>query len=111
SMREIAVVLVLMLTVHTGAAWAQSAEPESTGEQIAWGTASVVSTALYMPLKGLLCVIGGGAPTPLFFSSGVKGMRATQGAACRGTWWITEDQLKGKTPINVVDDRLTPTVY
>jgi len=113
-MRHIVVAwLVLALLGQSSAGWAQTASPESEsgGERGAHSVGSVLGTLLYIPLKAGLCVVGGGASTLVYISSGARAMRAVARTSCRGTWILTSDHLKGKTPIDVVDDGLTPRTY
>jgi hypothetical protein len=112
-MKHIVALLVLTILGQSSAGWAQTASPESEsgGERAAYSVGSVLGTLLYTPLKAGLCVLGGGASTFAYISSGPRAMRAMARTACRGTWVITPDHLKGTTPIDVLDDSLTPRAY
>ena len=110
-MRHIVAFLVLTLLGQSGTAWAQAASPESGGEQVAYNVGSVLGTLLYTPLKASLCFMGGAASTLVYVSSGAKAMRAVARTSCNGTWVLTPDHLKGKAPINVLDDSLTPRAF
>ncbi len=112
-MRHIVLLLVLTFLGQSSAGWAQTASPESEsrGERVGYSVGSVLGTLLYTPLKAGLCVVGGGASTLVYISSGARAMRAVARTSCRGTWVLTPDHLKGRAPLNVVDDGLTPRSY
>jgi hypothetical protein len=102
----VALLLVLALAGHGGAAWAQATPPDSGVKQASHNVASVVATGLYAPLKAGLCILGGGSSGLVFLSSGPRAARAVAGAACEGTWVITADALRGKEPIEFVADSI-----
>ncbi len=104
-MRHIVVLLLaLMLLGQSGAAWAQSASREGGLKQVSYGAGSVVGTLAYTPLKAVLCVMGGTASGLVFLSSGAKAASTLAGVACKGTWIITPEILKGTKPLDVVDE-------
>ena len=110
-MRHIVALLALTLLAHGSPAWAQTESPESGVERAAYGVGSVLGTLLYTPLKAGLCVLGGGASTLVYISSGARAMRAVARSSCRGTWVLTPEHLKGRAPIDVVNDGLTSRAY
>ncbi len=104
-MRQIVVLmLALMFLAQPGAAWAQPASREGSLEQVSYGAGSVAGTLAYTPLKAVLCFMGGSASGLLFVTSGAKAASTLAGAACKGTWIITPDILKGKEPLKFVDE-------
>jgi len=61
---------------------------------------------LYTPLKGLLCVIGGGAGgAAAFLSSGAQAARTVVNASCKGTGLITPEILTGERPLELVREQ------
>lgn len=86
--------------------WAQAVPPESGANRGSWTTAAVLATLLYAPLKAGLCVIGGGASSLVFLSSGARAARTVAGASCEGTWILSADALQGKEPINFVGNSI-----
>jgi hypothetical protein len=92
----------LLLLAHPVNGWADTQQPgtESTGQK----AGSVVATALYMPLKAGLCVLGGGASLFAFLYGGEAAMRTLQLAACTGTWVLTPGIMKGEEPLNFVGE-------
>ncbi len=104
-MRQIvALLLAATLLGQSGAAWAESASQQRGLRQVSYGAGSILGTLVYTPLKALLCVIGGTASGLVFVSSGAEATRAVAGASCKGTWVITPDILKGKKPLDFVNE-------
>lgn len=103
--RIVAPLLVLTLLAQSGAAWAQSAPPPESGfEKASYNVGSGLATVLYTPLKGLLCFAGGATSLLVWVSSGAQAQKAVAEAACKGSWMVTPDVLKGKEPLDVVHD-------
>jgi hypothetical protein len=106
-MRSIVALLILLALVsHAGVTWAEgeSAPPPSPGARAALEAGSVVGTAAYVPIKGLLCVFGLGTAPLLYVSSGARAARDVTNRTCKGTWIITPEVLKGEKPFNFVRD-------
>ena len=87
-----------------GAAWAGGGSAGSTPEQVAYGAGSALGTIVYSPVKASFCIVGGvaGAFTALASPSTAS---KVVGGACRGTWIITPDVLKGKERVKFVADQ------
>jgi hypothetical protein len=78
------------------------AQADSTGQDVAYGTGSVLTTLVYAPVKASFCILGGitsGFTLP-FAGPETAGKVAT--TACGGTWAITPDALKGKEQVRFV---------
>jgi hypothetical protein len=102
-MRKMVLVLIgLLLLAHPVNGWAETQQPraDSTGQQ----AGSVAATALYVPLKAGLCVLGGGASLFAFLYGGEAAMRTLQRAACTGTWVLTPGIMWGEEPLNFVGE-------
>lgn len=100
----VALLLAATLLGQSEAAWAESASQQRGLRQVSYGAGSILGTLVYTPLKALLCVIGGTASGLVFVSSGAEAARAVAGASCKGTWVITPDVLKGKKPLDFVNE-------
>lgn len=108
-MRQIvAMVLGLVLVTQSSVAWAESSADESTLEQIGYGTGSVVGSAVYFPFKASFCILGGIGSGFTLLVAGPKTANRVASAACRGTWAITPDVVKGKEPVQFVGDPPVP---
>jgi hypothetical protein len=104
-MRQIVATLLALAVLAPGApAWAEPPARESTAQKVSYGAGSALGTAVYTPLKGLLCAIGGAASGFVFLSSGPRAMRTVANASCTGTWVITQEILKGERPLDVVPE-------
>jgi hypothetical protein len=105
-MRTISAVLLALLVCRAAVAWAEgeSAPPPSPGAKAAVEAGSVLGTALYAPIKGLLCVFGLGSAPLLYVSSGPRAVRDVTNRTCNGTWLITPEVLKGQRPFDFVKD-------
>lgn len=102
--RIVAILAGLILAAQGTAGWAASAQSESTGEQIGYGVGSVVGSAMYFPFKASFCILGGiGSGFALVFA-GPKTAEKTVSTACRGTWAITPDVVKGKETVRFLGD-------
>jgi len=105
-MRTLSAVLLALLVCRAGVAWAQgeSAPPSSPGAKAALGAGSVLGTAVYVPVKGLLCFFGLGTAPLLYVSSGPRAARDVTNRTCNGTWLITPEVLTGQKPFDFVKD-------
>jgi len=102
--RIVAVVLWVVMVSQSSVAWAGSSGDESALEQIGYGTGSVLGSAVYFPFKASFCILGGiGSGFTLIFA-GAKTANRVASAACRGTWAITPDVVKGKEQVQFVGD-------
>ena len=98
---RIALGLTLLLAQST-AVWAESNGRESTLSQMGYGTGSVVGSAVYFPIKGSFCILGGiGSAFTLPFA-GPRTAERVATASCGGTWAITPDVVKGKERVRFV---------
>jgi len=98
--RRLAMALVLTC-LAPGAALAGGESAGSTPEQVAYGAGSALGTIVYSPVKASFCIVGGvaGAFTALASPSTAS---KVVGGACRGTWIITPDVLKGKERLRFI---------
>jgi hypothetical protein len=105
-MREVvAVLLALSVLAPAGGLAAEDGAQPKKGDTVAMEAASVATTILYTPLKGLLCFVGGGfGGAGAFLSSGERAARTVVNASCKGTWIITPEILKGEKPLELVRD-------
>src|SRR5260370_26295165 len=84
------------------AASVSQARADSTGQDVAYGTGSVLTTLVYAPVKASFCILGGitsGFTLP-FAGPETAGKVAT--TACGGTWAITPGALKGQERVRFV---------
>src|SRR5262245_45168440 len=104
--RIVAMVVGLAVACQVEALWAQGEPPSppSRSAQAALEVGGVVSTALYVPIKGLLCAMTFGTTPLLYVSSGKQAVKDVTGRACKGTWIITPEILKGDKPFEFVHD-------
>ncbi|HSB71025.1 MAG TPA: hypothetical protein VLT62_16985 [Candidatus Methylomirabilis sp.] len=100
--RMAALFLGLALAGQSTASFAQGNSQESTGTQIGAGVGSVVGSAVYFPFKASFCILGGvtGGFTLVF--AGVRAAEKVTDTACRGTWAITPNVVKGKETVHFV---------
>ena len=101
--RRVSLILAVVLLAHTGLAWAGSQSSGSTPEQVAYGAGSALGTIVYSPVKASFCILGGVAGAFTALASPPTAAKVV-GGACRGTWIITPDVLKGKDRVNFVAD-------
>ena len=100
--RRVALLLVLALAAPDTAL--AGAEPAgSTSEQVTYGAGSALGTIVYSPVKASFCLVGGVAAAFTALGSPPMASRVV-GGACRGTWIITPDVLKGKERVKFVAD-------
>lgn len=104
--RIVTVLFALAIVCRAGAAWAEGESPSSPGrgERAALEAGSVLGTAVYVPIKGLLCAFGVASSPLLYVSSGSQAARDVTNRTCRGTWVITPEVLKGEEPFAFVRD-------
>ncbi len=103
-MRQIIVGILLgvVLVVLVTAVPASSAAADTTAQEVAYGTGSVLTTLVYAPFKATFCILGAitsGFTLP-FAGTQTAGKVAT--AACGGTWAITPSALKGTERVRFV---------
>ena len=104
--RIVAMMLGLAVACRVEALWAQGEPPPppSRSAEVALEVGGVVSTLLYVPIKGLLCAMTFGTAPLLYVSSGKQAVWDVTDRACEGTWIITSDILKGDKPFEFVRD-------
>ncbi len=108
-MRRIASTAVLLVVLgQSAAAWAAAAPEDGTLEQVAYGVGSVFGTLVYGPIKGTFCALGTVASVATLILAGPDKAGQVAGRACRGTWVITPDVVKGKQPIELVGTTPSP---
>ena len=90
---------------QSAVAWAESAPKENTGQQVAYGTGSVLGTLVYAPVKASFCILGAVSSGFAFPIAGPKTAGNIASSTCGGTWAITPDALKGKERVKFVGDR------
>ncbi|MFZ1061454.1 MAG: hypothetical protein WAP47_19950 [Candidatus Rokuibacteriota bacterium] len=100
----VSVVLGLMLLGQNTLGWAASDSDESTLEQVGYGTGSVVGSAVYFPFKASFCILGGVSSGFALVFGGPESANKVASAACRGTWAITPDIVKGKERVRFVGE-------
>lgn len=108
-MRQIAALGVALLLIgQSTASWAESGAQESTLSQIGTGVGSGLGTVVYFPFKTVFCVGGGIASGFTLIFAGRDNANKVASAACRGTWAITPDIIKGNEPVKFVGDSSLP---
>jgi hypothetical protein len=91
----------------SGITWAAAAEQESTPSQVGYGAGGALGTLVYAPVKGGFCLLGAiGSVFALPFGTERSG--TVLNSACRGTWVITPDVLKGREKVQFIGDLPTP---
>jgi hypothetical protein len=103
-----AITLILIGVMYSTLSWAGSGAQESTPEQIGAGVGSVVGSALYFPFKASFCILGSIATGFTLVADGPQSANTVASAACRGTWAITPNIVKGQTPVKFVGDPPSP---
>jgi hypothetical protein len=104
-----AIMAILIIVMYSALSWAGSGAQESTPEQTGAGVGSVVGSAVYFPFKASFCILGGLASGVTLVADGPQRANKVASAACRGTWAITHDIVKGQTPVNFVGNSPAPT--
>ncbi len=107
-MKRIVAMLLGVVLVFQGVAWAESNSQESTGAKVGYGVGSVVGSAVYLPFKASFCILGGiGSGFALLFAGPNTAERVVS-TTCRGTWAITPDVVKGNESVHFVGDAPAP---
>ncbi|MDE2485126.1 MAG: hypothetical protein KGL32_07750 [candidate division NC10 bacterium] len=99
-----ALVLALLLIGHSTASWAASEAEESTLSQIGAGVGSTIGTVIYFPFKAAFCIVGGVTSGFTVIFAGPENAGKVARTACRGTWVITPDVVKGKESVKFAGD-------
>jgi len=95
--------LGLVLIGQSTTASAAAASEENTPVEVGLGVGSVLGTVVYAPFKTVFCILGGiSSVGTLIFDPKMAGRVAD--TACRGTWVITPNNLKGREPVKFVGD-------
>lgn len=97
--RSAAILLGLALMGQSTASFAQGDSQDSTGVQIGAGVGSVVGSAVYFPFKASFCILGGVTSGFTLVFAGARAAERVAGTACRGTWAITPNVVKGKETV------------
>jgi len=101
--RVMALALGLVLIGQGTAAGAAATSQENTPVEVGLGVGSVLGTVVYAPFKTVFCVLGGiSSVGTLIFDPKMAGKVAD--TACRGTWVITPDNLRGKERVQFVGE-------
>jgi hypothetical protein len=98
----LAIMVIIISVMYSAISWAGSGAQESTPAQIGAGVGSVVGSAVYFPFKASFCILGGLASGVTLVADGPRSANKVASAACRGTWAITPDIVKGEKPVNFV---------
>ena len=98
--RSAAILLGLALMGQSTASFAQGDSQDSTGVQIGAGVGSVVGSAVYFPFKASFCILGGVTSGFTLVFAGARAAERVAGTACRGTWAITPNVVKGKETVH-----------
>ena len=101
--RRLGVLVMAALLGHAAVATAADGTGGSTPEQVAYGAGSALGTIVYSPVKAGFCLLGGVAGAFTALASPPTGSKVVAGA-CRGTWIITPDVLKGRERVKFVAD-------
>jgi hypothetical protein len=100
--RIAAVLLALTLIGQCATSFAEGNSQDSTGTQIGTGVGSVVGSALYFPFKASYCILGGVTSGFTLVFAGANAAERVAGSACRGTWAISPNVVKGKETVHFV---------
>ena len=101
--RVMALALGLVLIGQGTAAGAAATSQENTPVEVGLGVGSVLGTVVYAPFKTVFCILGGiSSVGTLIFDPKMAGKVAD--TACRGTWVITPDNLRGKERVQFVGE-------
>ena len=102
-MKRIATVLLaLTLIGQSTTSFAEGNSQDSTGTQIGTGVGSVVGSAVYFPFKASFCILGGVTSGFTLVFAGANAAERVAGTACRGTWAISPNVVKGKETVHFV---------
>jgi len=95
--------LLLAVAVVLAVAAAPSvATADSTAQEVAYGTGSVLTTLVYAPVKASFCILGGVTGGFTLPFAGPQTAEKVVSGACGGTWAITPDALKGRERVRFV---------
>ena len=90
----------------SGSTWAAEAEQESTPSHVAYGAGGALGTLVYAPFKGGFCLLGAiGSVFALPFGTETSGKVVN--SACRGTWVISPDVLKGREKFEFIGEKVS----
>jgi hypothetical protein len=74
-----------------------------TPAEVGYGVGSALGTLVYVPFKGVFCILGGlGSLVTFPFSTEAAGKVAR--ASCGGTWVITPAVVRGEEPVQFVGE-------
>ena len=94
--------LAAVLAVLAVAAPASVATADSTAQEVAYGTGSVLTTLVYAPFKATFCILGGVTGGFTLPFAGPRTAEKVVSAGCGGTWAITPGVLKGEERVRFV---------
>jgi hypothetical protein len=97
--RIVAILLTAALAVTAPAAVASA---DSTAQEVAYGTGSVLTTLVYAPFKATFCILGGVTGGLTLPFGGARTAEQVVSAGCGGTWAITPAALKGQERVRFV---------
>lgn len=101
-MRKRPLLLIVVLLVLGLIAPASVASADSTAQEVAYGTGSVLTTLVYAPFKATFCILGGVTAGFTLPFGGPRTAEKVASAGCGGTWAITPGVLKGQERIRFV---------
>lgn len=81
---------------------AAPAAADSAAQDVAYGTGSVLGTAVYAPFKATFCILGAITSGFTFPFAGADTAGRVATAGCGGTWAITPGVLKGQEHVKFV---------
>ncbi len=84
------------------------ASADTTAQEVAYGTGSVLTTLVYAPFKASSCILGGVTGGLTLPFGGPDTASKVVSRACGGTWAITPDALKGKEPVRFIGGEAGP---
>ena len=97
--------LVAVVVALAVVAPASLATADSTSQEVAYGTGSVLTTLVYAPVKASFCILGGVTSGFTLPFAGPRTAEKVVSSACGGTWAITPDVLKGRERVRFVGGR------
>lgn len=89
--------------------FAGPAAADSAAQDVAYGTGSVLGTAVYAPFKATFCILGGVTSGFAFPFAGADTAGRVAAAGCGGTWVITPGVLKGQEHVKFVGGHAAPS--
>ena len=93
---------ILLMAVVAAAAPVAVASADSTAQDVAYGTGSVLTTLVYAPFKATFCILGGVTGGLTLPFAGPRTAEQVVSAGCGGTWAITPNALKGQERVRFV---------